>query len=66
MPTTTSTPDVLTRHEVAQYCNVHPDTVTDWAKAGKLASFRTLGGHRRYYRTTVEAFQAARTAGSRS
>jgi predicted site-specific integrase-resolvase len=27
---------------------VDPKTVTRWATAGKLASIRTLGGHRRY------------------
>ena len=27
---------------------VDPKTVTRWAKAGKLTSIRTLGGHRRY------------------
>ena len=27
---------------------VDPKTVTRWAKAGKLSSIHTLGGHRRY------------------
>jgi predicted site-specific integrase-resolvase len=27
---------------------VDPKTITRWAKAGKLTSIRTLGGHRRY------------------
>jgi excisionase family DNA binding protein len=27
---------------------VSPKTVTRWAKAGKLNSIRTLGGHRRF------------------
>jgi excisionase family DNA binding protein len=32
---------------------VDPKTVTRWAKAGKLTSIRTLGGHRRYREAEV-------------
>jgi predicted site-specific integrase-resolvase len=32
---------------------VDPKTVTRWAKAGKLGSIRTPGGHRRYSETEV-------------
>jgi excisionase family DNA binding protein len=45
------TPEVeqlLTPAEVAALFRVDPKTVTRWAKAGKLSSIRTLGGHRRY------------------
>ena len=41
--------------EVAAMFRVDPKTVTRWAKAGKLASIRTLGGHRRYRAVEVEA-----------
>ncbi len=34
---------------------VDPKTVTRWAKAGKLTSIRTLGGHRRYQEAEVRA-----------
>jgi excisionase family DNA binding protein len=34
---------------------VDPKTVTRWAKAGKLSSIRTLGGHRRYRASEVQA-----------
>jgi excisionase family DNA binding protein len=34
---------------------VDPKTVTRWAKAGKLTAIRTLGGHRRYRRSEVQA-----------
>jgi excisionase family DNA binding protein len=34
---------------------VDPKTVTRWAKAGKLTSIRTLGGHRRYKDSEVKA-----------
>jgi excisionase family DNA binding protein len=44
---------VMTPAEVAKLFSVDPKTVTRWAKAGKLSSTRTLGGHRRYYRTEV-------------
>jgi excisionase family DNA binding protein len=39
---------LLTPAEVADLFRVDPKTVTRWAKAGKLTSVRTLGGHRRY------------------
>ena len=36
---------LLTPSEVATLFRVDPKTVTRWAKAGKLTSIRTLGGH---------------------
>ena len=32
---------------------VDPKTVTRWAKAGKIGSIRTLGGHRRFRESEV-------------
>jgi excisionase family DNA binding protein len=46
---------LLTPAEVASLFRVHPKTVTRWAKAGKLTSIRTLGGHRRYKESEVKA-----------
>lgn len=46
---------LLTPAEVAALFRVDPKTVTRWAKAGKLSSIRTLGGHRRYRETEVRA-----------
>ena len=46
---------LLTPAEVASLFRVDPKTVTRWAKAGKLASIRTLGGHRRYKESEVKA-----------
>ena len=40
--------DILKRNEVASLFGVNPRTVTSWAKNGRLPSFRTLGGHRRF------------------
>ncbi len=44
----TDAQSLLTPAEVAALFRVDPKTVTRWAKAGKLTSIRTLGGHRRY------------------
>jgi excisionase family DNA binding protein len=38
---------------VAALFRVDPKTVTRWAKAGKLSSIRTLGGHRRYRESEI-------------
>jgi excisionase family DNA binding protein len=62
-----STEDLMTRHwpepadrlltptEVAALFRVDPKTVTRWARAGKLSSIRTLGGHRRYRESEIKA-----------
>ena len=49
---------LLTPAEVATMFRVDPKTVTRWAKAGKLTSIRTLGGHRRYREGEVRALLA--------
>lgn len=46
---------LLTPSEVATLFRVDPKTVTRWAKAGKLTAIRTLGGHRRYRSSEVNA-----------
>jgi len=46
--------DLLTPAEVARIFRVDPKTVSRWAIAGKIDSVRTLGGHRRFYRSEVE------------
>lgn len=52
-PRPTETEPLLTPAEVAAMFRVDPKTVTRWAKAGKLSSIRTLGGHRRYRESEV-------------
>ena len=47
--------NLLTPAEVAALFRVDPKTVTRWAKAGKITSIRTLGGHRRYKESEVRA-----------
>jgi len=49
------TETLLTPSEVAALFRVDPKTVTRWAKAGKLGSIRTLGGHRRFRETEVRS-----------
>ena len=44
---------LLTPAEVAALFRVDPKTVTRWAKAGKIGSIRTLGGHRRFREAEV-------------
>lgn len=46
---------LLTPSEVAAKFRVDPKTVTRWAAAGRLSAIRTLGGHRRYRQSEVEA-----------
>ncbi len=49
---------LLTPAEVAGIFRVDPKTVTRWAKAGRISSIRTLGGHRRYREAEVRALLA--------
>jgi excisionase family DNA binding protein len=46
---------LLTPAEVATMFRVDPKTVVRWAKAGRLTSVRTLGGHRRFREREVRA-----------
>jgi excisionase family DNA binding protein len=45
---------LLTPQEVTQAFRVDPKTVLRWAKEGKLRWVRTLGGHRRYFKSDVQ------------
>lgn len=46
---------LMTPSEVATVFRVDPKTVTRWAAAGRLASIRTPGGHRRFWESDVQA-----------
>lgn len=46
---------LLTPAEVGALFRVNPKTVTRWARSGKLSAVRTIGGHRRFRRSEVEA-----------
>ena len=68
-PLTSNTQEnLLTPAEVAALFRVDPKTVTRWAKAGKLTSIRTLGGHRRYkeseVRTLLKVITETNTGGN--
>ena len=56
---------LLTPAEVAALFRVDPKTVTRWAKAGKLTSIKTLGGHRRYKESEVKALLQTTEEGSK-
>jgi excisionase family DNA binding protein len=53
----------LTPAQVADIFRVDVKTVTRWAQAGRLTSFRTLGGHRRFRRAEVLELKRRRDAG---
>jgi excisionase family DNA binding protein len=46
---------MLTPAEVAEMFRVDPKTVTRWAKAGRISSIRTPGGHRRFRESEIRA-----------
>ena len=54
----TAPTDLLTPAEVAALLYVDPKTVSRWATAGKIQSFRTPGGHRRFLRSEIAAMIA--------
>jgi excisionase family DNA binding protein len=58
--------NLLTPAQVAAMWKVDPKTVTRWAKARRLTSIRTPGGHRRYYESEVRAMLAETFEGRQS
>jgi excisionase family DNA binding protein len=46
--------EFLTRSEVSTLLGVSPNTVTRWAREGRLPCQVTLGGHHRFDRDLVE------------
>lgn len=50
---------LLTPSEVAALFRVDPKTVTRWAKAGRLDSVRTPGGHHRFWEEQILAMVEA-------
>lgn len=46
---------LLTPGEVAALFRVDPKTVSRWAKAGRIDSIRTPGGHHRFRESEVRA-----------
>jgi excisionase family DNA binding protein len=52
--TKTGATSFLTRSEVSKLLGVSPNTVTRWAREGRLPCQVTLGGHHRFDRDLVE------------
>lgn len=53
------TPGVyLTRAEVARLLGVSPNTVSRWAREGRLTCQMTLGGHRRFDSRLIEQLRS--------
>ncbi len=48
------TPAFLTTSEVSKMLGVSPNTVTRWAREGRLPCQVTLGGHHRFERPVIE------------
>jgi len=48
----------LTLHEASRRLNVHPATLREWADRGRIRTFRTPGGHRRFSVEDVDALAA--------
>ncbi len=47
--------DLLTTSQTAKICGVTEPTVRNWSLAGKIPTYYTVGGHRRFRRLDVEA-----------
>ena len=56
--------DYLTVSEVADLFHVSSKTVVRWANDGKLPYMATLGGHRRFPRSAIEAMVADQQRGA--
>lgn len=50
-------PAVLTTSEVSRLLGVSPNTVTRWAREGRLPCRLTLGGHHRFERHVIEGIR---------
>lgn len=50
------TPEWLTLGEAARYLGVAQSTVRKWADMGRLETFKTPGGHRRFRRDDLDRF----------
>ena len=50
-------PTLLTTSEVSRLLGVSPNTVTRWAREGRLPCRLTLGGHHRFDRQVIEGIR---------
>jgi excisionase family DNA binding protein len=56
----------LTRADVSKMLGVSPNTVTRWAREGRLPCHVTLGGHHRFEREVVEQLRQSLYRGGSS
>ena len=47
---------VFTVNQVSELLQVSPQTIVNWIEAGKLAAYKTAGGHRRIKKSDLEDF----------
>src|SRR6185295_3302330 len=52
--------DFYSTHDAARICRVTPMTVIRWIEEGRIPAFKTVGGHRRIFRSDLMAFCRAR------
>jgi excisionase family DNA binding protein len=65
LPTAAPEPSAfLTTSEVSKELGVSPNTVTRWAREGRLASQVTLGGHHRFERALIEELRRSLNRGA--
>ncbi len=57
-------PAVLTTSEVSRLLGVSPNTVTRWAREGRLPCRLTLGGHHRFERLAIEHIRESLNRGA--
>jgi excisionase family DNA binding protein len=55
----------MTRAEVSRLLGVSPNTVTRWAREGRVPCQVTLGGHHRFDRDVVEQLRTSLRRGSK-
>jgi excisionase family DNA binding protein len=60
--TSRNSPTWLSLHEASRRLDVHPTTLREWADRGRIRTFRTPGGHRRFSEEDVAALGDRETA----
>ncbi len=46
--------ELITTNQAAEYLGVTPKTLRRWESEGKIKAIRTLGGHRRFYKSDLD------------
>src|SRR3954454_24055083 len=59
-------PEWLTLGQAAKYLGVAQSTIRKWSDVGRVPSFYTPGGHRRYRRADLDAFLERSGPGGRA